>query len=146
MLNHENTLHRWGSVSHSHVKGLTCLGIRLSWATLCSSMWCEPDLGKCVRFMFAFHQWSSWRSSETKQQLMVFVYRPCWLCFIQSVSITGASYLIRCPIRAALLQATRANVCAVQDKTERGFWKNIDSQRHRTRWSRKVLTEACFSY
>lgn len=46
MLNHEHTLHRWGSVSHSHVKGLTCLGIRLSWAMLCSSMWCEPDLGE----------------------------------------------------------------------------------------------------
>ncbi len=47
MLMHEHTLHRWGPDSHTHVKGLTFLGIcLLSCATLCSSMWCKGWLGE----------------------------------------------------------------------------------------------------
>lgn len=44
-----NTLSTGEVLTHTHVKGLTCRGIRLlSCAMLCSGMWCEADLGKCV--------------------------------------------------------------------------------------------------
>lgn len=44
-----NTLSTSEALTHTHVKGLTSLGMRLlSCAVLCSSVRCEADLGKCV--------------------------------------------------------------------------------------------------
>lgn len=45
-----------------------------------------------------------------------------------SVSISSPSYLIRCPIHAALLQGAWVNVCAVREKAD-GSGENTDSHK-----------------
>lgn len=111
-------------LTHKHVRGLTCLGIGPP--QLCDSVqqhagWAH--LGKCVCLVFAFPRWSSWRSSETKQQLMVFVLRTCWLCFIQLVRKAGVSCLIGCPIRAAPAEMCMSKCVCRSERRESGSWR-----------------------
>lgn len=103
-------------LTHTHVKGLTCLGSASSAVQQHAALW------KCVHFVFTFHRWSSWRSSETKQRLMVFVLWPCWLYFIQSLGSTGASYLIRCPNRVACCRVS--GLMCVQGKSRQKLLEN----------------------
>lgn len=115
-------IHSTGEVlTHTHVRGLTCHGIRLlSCAMLCSGMWCEADLGK--RVCDVCPPWMEFMQELRDQTAAEGVCLVAMLVSLYPVGQFNWRFLSHQVSNSCRPAAKCQSKCARRAREGRGFW------------------------